>query len=769
MSLKLLKKKLTIEELPSLSKIAKQIMTLVMQDDVSLDKLAAAIKKDPKLSTKIIQVVNTPIYAPQNIIADISQAVSTLGLKRVKNMALSLTIMSSLEHTVNQATYDNLVNCSLGAAVLSETLALQQKNSYLQDSFFCGLVQYLGRFVLAGALGDRYHTLLQEAESQSLRFDKVLEDNLKIHAHEVGLRLAQKWNLPKIACCSLSYGDDPEKAIAEKLDQDFIRLIKIIHISTLITEVFFSTGKMLNIENFKQTYALYYDKSVKHAEKELIKLGKVLSIFLKSVNQKSSIKISYTRVLSIANAELSQVNKRYEQMYFDLSKSNQELEKLNAELNKKNKVLAKIAAYDFLTGIHNRREFEKTLECFILMAERHQEKLAVLLLDLDNFKIINDIYGQDMGDLLLSKVATLLSNHLRQHEFVARLEGDAFAIILPKLENEQQAGHAAERICNLLSQPLLINHTNLSITGSIGIACYPKAGMTLDALIKSADVALNSAKVNGKNTFKFFTDALSKLCSRRMELDHAFTHAIKDHEFSLVFQPILFLKNKKLFGFECLSRWNSHELGVVNPNEFIPYAESYGKMAILGKWVIFHAIKKIYEFYQIDKRQLVYAINISPCQLFEENFVYFIETLLSKYQLPASMLVLELSELGVMDNIELATTILKKLSDLGIKVNIDDFGTGHSSLLKLKKIPFNALKIDNSFIKDMFADKNSLIIVDTILSLSKNLGLETVAEGIESEQQLFYLLNHGCAYGQGYYFAKPLTSEDVPRYLTEHQ
>ncbi len=444
-----------------------------------------------------------------------------------------------------------------------------------------------------------------------------------------------------------------------------------------------------------------------------------------------------------------------------------ELQSAKEELEKNNERLQKAAMEDSLTSLPNRYQFEIELSRTLAFSDRYSIKFVIMMIDLDNFKTINDTAGHMVGDKLLQLVSSKLRVQVREEDFVARLGGDEFAIILTKVSNYDDAGRIANNICLSLQEPMQIDDSLLRISSSVGVACFPFAGNTAEELLRHADIAMYRATKNGKNTFEYFSKALSLEYARRTAIESALRGAIENEEFCLVFQIIYDLTTKKPYGVETLIRWRSPELGEVSPEEFIPISEDIGLIDVIGRWVIEKACKCFSKWHDSGVPYVSYAINISPRQLLKKDMFDFTQKIMQRENIPPGKVELELTETALMEKSGVAEALLDKFDQVGVRINIDDFGTGYSSLIRLRNLSIHALKIDRSFVSDILLDKSDAIIVKAILSLASSLGLKTIAEGIEDKQQLDFLCKHGCSYGQGYYLEKPLTADEVQAILLE--
>ncbi|KGP63532.1 histidine kinase [Legionella norrlandica] len=430
------------------------------------------------------------------------------------------------------------------------------------------------------------------------------------------------------------------------------------------------------------------------------------------------------------------------------------------QLKSKQEELKYIASHDPLTNLFNRREFEELLDNSIANSQRNNSSLALLLIDLDNFKSTNDTFGHFHGDELLKQFSNRLSLLVRKSDLLSRVGGDEFTLIYLNIKSPSNARHLAERILNELNSPYTINGKLITVTASIGISIFPDDGNTTEDLLRKADLAMYKAKNSGKNTYQFYTDELGYLQHRESELEAHLRKALEYEELHLYYQPKFNLLNMEIIGAEILLRWNNESLGEVSPNEFIPIAENTGLINDLGQWVLQKACSQIMKWSQQYNTMLSFSINISPIQLTNLQFPNILEKIMKEYQYPPGYLELEITENILMrDQIEVSK-VLNIISNLGIKLSLDDFGKEYSSLNRLKTLPIDALKIDKSFISDIHNEQEKVVIIDIIIKLANELGMSIVAEGVETIAQLKYLVSRKCHFGQGFLLSKPLTAEE---------
>lgn len=417
-----------------------------------------------------------------------------------------------------------------------------------------------------------------------------------------------------------------------------------------------------------------------------------------------------------------------------------------------------LANFDNLTGLPNRTQLAIRMKELLNLAKRSKQQIAVIFLDLDRFKDINDTLGHSIGDTLLIESASRLTSLLREEDTVARVGGDEFIILIPDTSVEG-AAHVAQKILHSFKNPFHIENHELSVSTSIGIALYPNDGIDFETLYKNADTAMYRAKHDGRNTFCFFTEEMQQYSARNLELGNALRHALERGQLQLHYQPQFSTKNGTIVGAEALLRWTHPEFGSVSPAEFIPIAEEHGTILSIGEWVLRNAIEQTKKWMDEGNSPIIMAVNLSAAQFRSPNFPLLVTTILDEVGLPPEYLELELTESTAMHDPQKAVTIMDDLHKRGIRISIDDFGTGYSSLSHLKKFNIYKLKIDQSFVRDINIDPEDKAIVSAIINMAKSLGLLTIAEGVETIGQLEYLRDQGCDEIQGYYFSKPLPAE----------
>ncbi len=424
-----------------------------------------------------------------------------------------------------------------------------------------------------------------------------------------------------------------------------------------------------------------------------------------------------------------------------------------------------LALHDFLTSLPNRLFIEKSILKKMQTAKLKDSKIFMFYIDLDRFKIINDTLGHDVGDEMLIEASNRIQASLRGSDIVARVGGDEFIILSETLHTNDEAKVVCERIIKLFAEPIQTKKHLLNITLSIGVAVFPDDAKDYQTLLKHADIAMYQAKDSGKNTFSFYQKRLFDDAKNRLNMEQAFKNAIDNNEFYMLYQPKYTLEDKKIVGLEALVRWKNETLGFIGPDKFIPIAEDTGFILELGLFIFKQACKDFLIFRQCAKSLEKISINVSAVQLYQENFVDNLISIIKEVGIDSKSIVIEITETYIMKNVEHSMKILNELKMVGFSISIDDFGTGHSSLNYLKKFPIDELKIDKSFVDGIPNDQNDTSIVQAIISMSKSLGYVNVAEGIENEDQEKFLLDSYCALGQGFHFCRPKTKDELIEFL----
>ena len=437
------------------------------------------------------------------------------------------------------------------------------------------------------------------------------------------------------------------------------------------------------------------------------------------------------------------------------------------DLKRSQAELENLAHHDPLTGLPNRLYLSVRLEMALERAKRRATSGAVLFLDLDHFKNINDSLGHYAGDELLMQVATRLRHCVRQEDTVARIGGDEFTLLLEDINSTTHATRAAEKIIKAFNIPFELQGRELHMTPSIGISMYPRDGESIDVLLRNADAAMYDAKERGRNAFAVYTEALTSEALERMQLEQDLHKALQNDEFTLCYQPQIDMRTGDIISAESLIRWHHPEKGLIPPNHFIPLAEENGLILPIGVWVMHEACRQAKTWSDAGLLLQRMAVNIAGPQISRGNLVELCKEALAISGLQAEHLELEVTEGFIMSEADDAIETLEGLRDLGVSLSVDDFGTGYSSLAYLKRLPINKIKIDRSFVCDIPDDADDMAISRAVIALGDSLRLEVIAEGVETEEQRAFLLSEGCFKGQGYLFSKALPADEFSSWVLQ--
>lgn len=429
-----------------------------------------------------------------------------------------------------------------------------------------------------------------------------------------------------------------------------------------------------------------------------------------------------------------------------------------SEIRQLTEELSYLAFHDPLTGLPNRALLFERLTQELAYAERYNVSLALLYLDLDLFKKINDVLGHGVGDELLRQVAKRLLGCVRRTDTVSRLGGDEFAVLLTGFDRQTFPDELATKITKRLSDPFVLNQETVNVSTSIGISLFPEDGQDAETLVKHADTAMYQAKAGGRGRIQFFAPEMNRRATERHELERDLRKAIAQDQLSLYFQPQIAPGSGQMIGAEALLRWHHPQKGLIPPGRFIPVAEDSGHLMVsIGNWVIEKACIQRRAWLDAGHPSVRISVNVSIAQLRDPEFPRYVERLLQHYRLPSDLFQMELTESIIMSDIEGATERVRKIKDMGIHIAIDDFGTGYSSLSYLKDLPIHELKIDQSFVHNIRSDVNSAAIVQAVIRMAQSLRLRVIAEGVENQETLDFLVHNKCEGAQGYYFSKPIT------------
>ncbi|MEE1869548.1 EAL domain-containing protein [Pseudomonas sp. 119P] len=431
--------------------------------------------------------------------------------------------------------------------------------------------------------------------------------------------------------------------------------------------------------------------------------------------------------------------------------------------------LLRMAQYDFLTGLPNRQQLQQQLDKILVDAGRLQRRVAVLCVGLDDFKGINEQFSYQTGDQLLLALADRLRAHSGRLGALARLGGDQFALVQADIEQPYEAAELAQSILDDLEAPFALDHQEIRLRATIGITLFPEDGDSTEKLLQKAEQTMTLAKTRSRNRYQFYIASVDSEMRRRRELEKDLREALPRNQLYLVYQPQISYRDHRVVGVEALLRWQHPELGLVPPDQFIPLAEQNGNIITIGEWILDQACRQLREWHDQGFSELRMAVNLSTVQLHHNELPRVVNNLLQIYRLPPRSLELEVTETGLMEDISTAAQHLLSLRCSGALIAIDDFGTGYSSLSYLKSLPLDKIKIDKSFVQDLFDDDDDATIVRAIIQLGKSLGMQVIAEGVETAEQEAYIIAQGCHEGQGYHYSKPLPARELTAFLRQAQ
>ncbi len=425
------------------------------------------------------------------------------------------------------------------------------------------------------------------------------------------------------------------------------------------------------------------------------------------------------------------------------------------------------AYYDSLTALPNRLLFRDRLVNSLSHARRNRVGLAVMYLDVDHFKLVNDGLGHSFGDALLADIAKRLQSSLRASDTISRIGGDEFSVLLPEIVNAEGVAGVARKVLDSLQRPFSVDGHELFVTASIGISCFPSDGEDAETLLKCADAALYRAKELGRNQAQLFTASMNERYVRRLALEQHLHHAVEREELELYYQPIYDRARRRIVSLEALLRWRDPHRGLIQPIEFIQLAEETGMIIQIGEWALRTACRQLRRWHDQGLTSLCMAVNISAVQLQQRGLVDVVRIALTESGLQPQMLQLEITESAAMQSFDLTMKVLRELRTMGVSIAIDDFGTGQSSLIYLKHFPITTVKIDKEFLREVTSDETAAAIVSYVINLAHTLQLKVVAEGVETEAQYTFLRHYACDLMQGYLFSRPLPADDVLPFLQQ--
>ncbi len=454
-----------------------------------------------------------------------------------------------------------------------------------------------------------------------------------------------------------------------------------------------------------------------------------------------------------------------EKLEMKIVERTEEISNKNEQLMTAVSKMKQMAYHDVLSGLPNRRYFLEQLTISLATAKRNSTKIAIVFIDLDRFKNINDTLGHEVGDLLIKYVSKQMQQNLRPTDIISRQGGDEFTVLINDITDESEIIRSITKIQSIVEKPIKLNDHELHVSMSLGIAVYPRDGSSIEELLKHADMAMYSAKEIVGNSYKFFSPEMNENITRKMTLEYGLRKALENDEFILQYQPQVNIDTGKLIGVEALVRWGTSDGGLVSPGEFIPLAEETRLIIPIGEWVLYQACMQAKVWHDLGYCDLKLAVNLSPLQFLHENLIEMISSILERTGLNPNYLEIEITETVAVYDAEEAILKMQALRDIGVRISIDDFGTGYSSLIYLKRFPINSLKIAQPFVKDIMTNNSDKALVKAIISMAHSLGLTVIAEGVETNEQLQSLKELHCNEIQGYLFSKPLNVEQLVEWV----
>lgn len=533
-----------------------------------------------------------------------------------------------------------------------------------------------------------------------------------------------------------------------------VKYVSYTHISTDPKSLF----KQLNIQLEIGDPEALFNAQVWESIYPLIALGLLLIVISAFFASHLGTRIS-SPVLELNRRVKS--SKQNREVFCSPIGTNDELEDLAKAFDDRTLELQHQAEHDSLTNLPNRVLFLDRLQQAIKLTQRNHQKLAVLFIDLDRFKEVNDSFGHDMGDELLQVVSDSVQDVLRSSDSIARLGGDEFAVLISQVEHETVIVSILEKILLLFKEPFALNHRQIYTSCSIGVAICPENGVTAENLLRNADAAMYKAKEEGRNNYQFYTQDMTQLAYDRLMMENDLRVAIRNNEFKLFYHVQTDMTTQQLVGVECLIRWFHQKKGFIPPDKFIGLAEENGLIVPIDRWVLTEAMAQYQRWQKQGLDVGIMSVNLSAVQLAQRDFLQFVEQNVQFYGIEPEKLMFEVTETAIMRSPEQSIELLNQLKRLGCSLALDDFGTGLSSLSYLKKLPVDKIKIDRTFIKDIPEDVEDMNLTKTIIAMAKNLNLKLIAEGVETESQIDFLIQNGCHQAQGYYYHKPCDAEEM--------
>ncbi len=694
---------------------------------------------DPFSTIQIAKNLNPSLDTIYLVYEDTESGLSTgeICIQAAKQVDKNLNVIS-LNKLHSSDILDAVKQADSNSIILMTTFSLDYDKQYLSHEHFCMELSHTSSAPLYhlydfglnhGVLGGRLTSGRMQGESAGKLALRVL------HGEEAS-------SIPVIKDDTNQYMFD--YTLLKKYD---IAIKDLPNGSTLINEPFsfIKTYKNLVISVVTMFILLFI-------------FTLILLIYIKKIKTMKITLEDNNIELTKLNNDLSSTEEEIRNHYIELSNAHLQLKERNDELFYH-------AHHDTLTGLKNRHCLHEEVESLL---KDHAKKSALLFIDMDNFKFVNDALGHNIGDDLIIQVSNRLASYSSKDRFLFRLGGDEFVFFLYDISNKNEAYKFASDIIKNFSSPFRIQENTLMMTLSIGISLFPDNGTNIDILLRNADMAMYKVKDKGRNGVSMFSPVIKEELLERINIEKYFDKGLKEQEFTLHYQPLITANSCEIAGFEALVRWCSPELGMLSPLKFITIAEETGFIITLGEWILRSSCQYIKKLNQQHNKNYKISVNISVIQLMQDNFVTMVQEILTELSFPPHLLELEITESVIMDSSELLSNKFLELRQLGVRIALDDFGTGYSSLAYLKLIPITTLKLDKLFIDDITKQDSEIHLANTLIDLGHKMNLTIIAEGVETKEQAEYLRTNRCDLIQGYYYSKPLNSQALELWLSEH-
>ncbi len=756
-------------KLPHIPAVITRIIDLSSKETITAARLASEIQRDPLLVSRILKITNSSYYSLSKEVTTLSSAVAILGISTIQSIVMSAAILNTLyeKDTSLHLHLDHFWQYSFFSAVSCQLLAKEKKYSVPEEAFIVGLLHNIGDLVFLKSEPEVYQDIFEKKKEgfSALKLEKASFDT--DHAR-VGYAFSKKGNLPAFMQEAILHHHYPPSYKGKCIKTR--RMTVFIYLADTMTDVFMSTEKANAILKFKAMARKWGGIDEEHSEYILNKVGDEIEKSKEIFDELSFCVKNYEDILQEANYQLGKITLDFHKINRKLKARELELVKLNNELlieNKERKMaeekIKSLAYYDSLTGLANRLMINKQLTREICRAERSNEKIAVLFIDLDHFKNINDTLGHDVGDMLLKEVAARLCSSMRKHDSIGRLGGDEFIVLQTQLRSPDNVITLSQRIISLLKSPFELASNSLYVTPSVGIAVYPENGTDEQTLIKNADTAMYSAKERGGSTYALFDSSMNDKLVKSMEMKARLCRTLKSDGFILEYQPLFDLKTNKVLSVEALLRWYDPSSGSLSPVSFSSIAEDTGLILSLEKWVLEAACWQNKKWQSLGYSPVRMAVKVSAKQILKQDFNELVFGTLKDTELDAKWLELEIDESVLAGDTISNVDLLSGISDAGVRITLDGFGVGVSSLGCIRMLPITSIKVDPLVISNILESEYESTVTSAVISMAHTLDVEVIADGVETESQVKLLQRMGCDIVQGGFYANPMLPEKAAK------